>query len=77
MIHHRIENESSCRDENESRFWKMLQRIMVDKTERHFDVTLDELKNGGRVTEEQIEAARQLLAEFEQIKNQQKHEDTH
>ena len=72
-----LENESSCRDENESRFWKMLQRIMVDKTERHFDVTLGELKNGGRVTEEQIEAARQLLAEFEQIKNQQKHEDTH
>ena len=63
-----LENESSCRSENESRFWKTLQRIMVDKTERHFDVTLDELKNGGRVTEEQIEAARQLLAEFEQIK---------
>ena len=72
-----LENESSCRAEAESRLWKVLQRIMVDKTERHFDVTLDELKNGGRVTEEQIEAARQLLAEFEQIKNQQKHEDTH
>ena len=63
-----LENESSCRSDNESRFWKTLQRIMVDKTERHFDVTLNELKNGGRVTEEQIEAARQLLAEFEQIK---------
>ncbi|MBR1464948.1 MAG: hypothetical protein IJ607_01140 [Bacteroidaceae bacterium] len=71
-----LENESSCRSENESRFWKTLQRIMVDKTERHFDVTLDGLKNGGRVTEEQVEAARQLLVEFEQIKNQQKHEDT-
>ena len=88
-----LENESSCRDENESRFWKTLQRIMVDKTERHFDVRLDELatpnhltlghsseldasrspdglKNGGRVTEEQVEAARQLLDEFEKCKNE-------
>ena len=39
-----LENESSCREESESRFWRMLQRIMVDKTERHFDVTLEELK---------------------------------
>lgn len=63
-----LENESSCRDENESRFWKSLQRIMVDKTERHFDVTLDELKNGGRVTEERIQAAREMLAEYERQK---------
>ena len=41
---------------------------MVDKTERHFDVTLDELKNGGRVTEEQIAAAREMLAEYERQK---------
>lgn len=41
-----LENESSCRDENESKFWKMLQKIMVDKTERHFDVNLTELKKG-------------------------------
>ena len=41
---------------------------MVDKTERHFDVTLDELKNGGRVTEEQITAAREMLAEYERQK---------
>lgn len=95
-----LENESSCRSENESRFWKTLQRIMVDKTERHFDVTLDELdtpnpltfgnsnesdcshssdglKNGGRVTDEQVEAARELLAESEQIKKTQKDENTH
>lgn len=38
-----LENESSCREESESRFWKMLQRIMIDKTARHFDVDLDEL----------------------------------
>lgn len=93
-----LENESSCRDENESRFWKTLQRIMVDKTERHFDVSLDELakpnhltlgnsseldasrstdclKNGGRVTEEQVEAARQLLAEYDNYKKQQGNEN--
>ena len=86
-----FENESSCRSDDESRIWRMLQRIMIDKTERHFDVKLDELatpnhltlghsseldasrspdglKNGGRMTEEQVEAARQLLEEFEKYK---------
>ena len=71
-----LENESSCRDESESRFWKMLQRIMVDKTERHFDVTLDESKNGGRVTEEQIQAAREMLAEYERNKKKQDNESS-
>lgn len=36
-----LENESSCREEADSRFWKMLQKIMVDKTARHFDVDID------------------------------------
>lgn len=63
-----FENESSCRSDDESRIWRLLQRIMIDKTERHFDVKLDELKNGGRMTEEQVEAARQLLEEFEKHK---------
>lgn len=67
-----LENESSCREENESRFWKLLQKIMVDKTERHFDVSLDELKDSGRVTEEQIEKARELLAEYEKRKEKEK-----
>ena len=71
-----LENESSCRDESESRFWKTLQNIMVDKTERHFDVKLDELRHDGRVTDEQVEAARQLLAEFDNYKKQQNNEDT-
>lgn len=71
-----LENESSCRSENESRFWKTLQRIMVDKTERHFDVKLDELRHDGRVTDEQVEAARQLLAEYDNNKKQQNNEDT-
>ncbi len=71
-----LENESSCRDESESRFWKLLQRIMIDKTARHFDVNLDELKSGGNVTEEQIQAVRERLAEFERLKRQQDNEDT-
>lgn len=33
-----MENNASCRDDTESRFWRMLQRIMVDKTARHFDI---------------------------------------
>lgn len=40
-----MENESSCRDEADSRFWKWLQKIMVDKTARHFDIDLNELKD--------------------------------
>lgn len=32
-----LENESSCRPEAEHKFYKMLQKIMVDKTSRHFD----------------------------------------
>lgn len=61
-----LENESSCRDENESRFWKLLQKIMVDKTERHFDVNLDGFKDNGRVTDEQVEKAREILRQHEQ-----------
>ena len=40
-----LENESSCRTESESRFWKLMQQLMVDKTERHLDVNLDKLKD--------------------------------
>lgn len=40
-----LENESSCRDEADSRFWKVLQKIMIDKTSRHFDINLDELND--------------------------------
>lgn len=69
-----LENESSCRDESDSRFWKLLQKIMVDKTARHFDVNLDDLREGGRVTDEQVEAARKRLAEIEELKKRQDNE---
>ena len=36
-----LENESSC---NNAKWAKVAQRIMVDKTERHFDIDLHELK---------------------------------
>lgn len=39
-----LENESSCREDEDNKFYRILQRIMVDKTERHFDIELDELK---------------------------------
>lgn len=47
-----LENNSSCRGEHESRFWKTLQRIMIDKTERHFDVDLGGMKDGKEVSDE-------------------------
>lgn len=40
-----LENESSC---NDARWAKVAQRIMVDKTERHFDIDLHELKHPER-----------------------------
>lgn len=40
-----MENESSCRDEADSKFWRWLQKIMVDKTSRHFDIDLTDLKD--------------------------------
>lgn len=36
-----LENESSC---NGSRWAKIFQKVMVDKTERHFDIDLHDLK---------------------------------
>lgn len=63
-----LENESSCRSEADSRFWRLLQKVMIDKTERHFEVHLDELKDSGRVTDEQIAQARELLRKFEESK---------
>ena len=38
-----LQNESSCRPESESRFWKQMQQIMVDKTEYYLDVNLNKL----------------------------------
>lgn len=48
-----LENESSCRADG--KFWKVLQKIMIDKTERHFDVDLKDLK----ADDSQVESARQ------------------
>lgn len=36
-----LENESSC---NDARWAKVAQSVMIDKTERHFDLDLSELK---------------------------------
>ncbi|MCF0203471.1 MAG: hypothetical protein HUK08_08920 [Bacteroidaceae bacterium] len=71
-----LENESSCRSDDEGFFWRMLQKIMVDKTERHFDVNLDDLKKTQRVTEEQIEQARDTLLHYEQDGKKKKNEYT-
>lgn len=63
-----LENNASCRlDERESRFWKMLQSIMIDKTERHFDIELE----SHFVTEEQIEQMRKRVADWDARKEAQ------
>ncbi len=37
-----LENESSC---NDARWAKIAQRILIDKTEKHFNISLNELKD--------------------------------
>lgn len=70
-----LENNASCRnDERETRFWKTLQKIMVDKTERHFDVEVGDLE-GEKVTEEQVKRMRKLIREFEKEKKRKKDEN--
>ncbi len=46
-----LENESSCSDEKWAR---VLQKVLVDKTERHFDVDLSELEKIGTRDKEQL-----------------------
>lgn len=59
-----LENNASCRtDERESKFWRTLSKWVVDKTERHFDINLDEYKE---VTEEQIESMRKQVAAWDE-----------
>ncbi len=70
-----LENESSCREEADSRFWRLLQKIMVDKTERHFDVNLEDLKHPENITQEQVEAARELLRQFDKEKERREKND--
>lgn len=50
-----LENESSCRGKEEGIFWKLLQKIMVDKTERHFDINLDEFKDNSISNDNELE----------------------
>ncbi len=42
------ENKSSCRSPLDKGWnvWKIMAKVLVDKTERHFDVDLKELKDG-------------------------------
>lgn len=49
------ENMASCTD-TDSRFWKILRKVLIDKTERHFEVDLDELKdNQNKGRDESVE----------------------
>ncbi|MBQ7539771.1 MAG: hypothetical protein IJT13_01450 [Bacteroidaceae bacterium] len=66
-----LENNAACRTERESRFWRMLQRIVIDKTERHLDITLDELRIPNQVTEEQISQMRDAIQAHERAKEAQ------
>lgn len=40
-----LENEASCRPEKEGRFFRLLKKIVVDKTARHFDVEIKDIQD--------------------------------
>lgn len=40
------ENNASCQPDKDSRFWRMMKRIFIDKTSRHLDIAMDELTEG-------------------------------
>jgi hypothetical protein len=48
------ENKCSCRrpEDNGYMIWKVLAKVLIDKTERHFDTDLSDLKNQLDKTEE-------------------------
>lgn len=38
-----MENESSCRDGQSNLFWRLLRKVMIDKTARHLNVSPEEI----------------------------------
>lgn len=48
------ENMASCND-TDSRFWNLLKKILIDKTERHLDVEFRELYEQEKAKEEEEE----------------------
>lgn len=48
------ENKASCRfpEDKGYKIWKVLAKVLIDKTERHFDTDLSELKEGLNQMEE-------------------------
>lgn len=72
-----LENESSC---NDAKWAKVLQKIMIDKTERHFDVDLSDLKamSGQKDAEIAADAAKQAdsaVPKDESVNNTTSHEN--
>jgi hypothetical protein len=64
-----LENNASCPiDKRDSRFWIVLRKVLIDKTERHFDVSLGDL---GQMTEEQIESMRRQVREWDEKRKPQ------
>lgn len=69
-----LENNASCRlNERETLFWKVVKKVVIDKTERHFDVDLSELKIPDRefIKADQIEVMRDRVAEWDARRNKE------
>ena len=48
-----LENNMSCTAESDSRLAKLLHRILIDKTERHLNVSLDELRTDEEIKQKE------------------------
>lgn len=63
-----LENSASCRPESESRIWRWLQSVLVDKTQRHFDVDTSVLTGRGkRIKSVPNRTAKRKKEEYEDI----------
>lgn len=64
-----LENESSCRSNEDSRLWRILQNVMIDKTERHFDVKIKDSLTAGSSTEKREKQTDTPAAKTENTKS--------
>ena len=61
-----LENNASCPlNEDDSKLWVFLRRLLVDKTERHFDIDLGEY---GQLSDEEVERMKKRIHDYEQQK---------
>lgn len=61
-----LENNASCPlNEDDGKLWVFLRRLLVDKTERHFDIDLGDY---GQLSDEEVRRMKKRIKDYEQEK---------